>query len=235
MGTSCSQVSCITTCNCFIHDKHIKNIWVARNTKVRWIWTNEHESTLVTILTDPEYDYNVPLVVIDIIKNLSYSQKHPYYVRKPHLCQEAYYSKQNKLLNKKLCTSWYHSKLSNFSPFPIVIFSSDAVKSDCNVQPINGINQYLQDLQPRQNHNSNVGCSKRCTLFIDHCPIQIDVFPKKNIENNNYYVYFNKPIYLILVNENDSKARIDNICCSIWNENNSMNSCILVRVNQISS
>eukprot|EP01084_Bolivina_argentea_P265155 449331_1 len=233
MGTVCSQVSCSSQCNCFLLDKNIKNVVVARNEKVKWIWTNKHQSTLVAILTDPEYNYNLPTVLVNLIKTLSYSENELFYVRKTHFCEEPHYSKQKQLLKKKLCSTWYHSKLSNLLPFPIVIFSSDPHNSDNCKQSMSNINKYLQGLPTDQISNSRLGCcSMRRILNINHCPIQIDVFKSNIINDNNmdYYIYFNKPIYFILINTNDSMKTVDKICTSIWNKNNSMNNCILVKM-----
>eukprot|EP01084_Bolivina_argentea_P202387 345811_1 len=103
MGSTCSHQNCNDICNCFVDDGNISNVEVVRDVKVKWLWTTEHESTLLTILTDKEYDYNVPKVIVNVIKDLSYSKTEKFYISETQICKEKYYKKQQKLLNKHLC------------------------------------------------------------------------------------------------------------------------------------
>ncbi len=124
MGNNCSKLNCDSVCNCFIHDENVQTIEVERDIKVKWLWTKQHESIFMAILTEPEYNYNAPAVIIELIKDLLYSDKASFYITQKHLFGETCYAQHTQLLNKTLCAGWYHSKVSNLSPFPIVIFSS---------------------------------------------------------------------------------------------------------------
>ena len=123
MGAICSQKNCDIICQCFIHDKNVKDVEVVRDLKEKWLWTNDHESALFTFLTSKQYNYNVPTDIINLIKELSYSNNQHFYITQRHIYQEKYYSKSNKLLKKPLCKLWYFSKLSNLSPYPVAIIS----------------------------------------------------------------------------------------------------------------
>ena len=111
MGQLCSlQQQCTESCTCFDHDDKMQSKQVIRYRQQKWEWNTEHDEALIDALCRSYY--NLPKVIVDLIKDHTYNSSELYYITISVIENEKYYPKVNDLLNKQLCPSWYNLNLS---------------------------------------------------------------------------------------------------------------------------
>eukprot|EP01084_Bolivina_argentea_P120056 212830_1 len=93
--------NCMSKCQCFDNDPHIKHCQFKRYHIQNWIWTISHNTALIQSLSN-----KIPTDIITLIKDHSFHHSEEYKVIHPILCYQKYYPKSNQLLCKPLCKRW---------------------------------------------------------------------------------------------------------------------------------
>eukprot|EP01084_Bolivina_argentea_P224308 379348_1 len=222
MGNICSQIRCTsTTCHCFIYDRNVQTQSVVKKIKSKWIWTNNHQLTLLQTLSYSVY--NVPVELTLLIKDYAYNANIDHNVTIPAMCEQHYYSNQRALSSKHLCKTWYRSQMSAASTFSIQINALNTLNS---INLFQSFNEYhLPSLTPSYSSSNDDTCIDSFrTVNINHCPIRIRLFEKiKGDKAAN--------ICFHLFTKKDSVDDIDSICNNLMKQSELMSNCMDILVN----
>ena len=110
MGNKCAQHTSTTECNCFVNDNQIKNTQIVRYSTTKWEWSTSHDMALISSFSELLY---IPKEILALIKEHIYESNQVFYVTRPSIKSEKYYSNQSQLLKKQLCPHWYSKQLHN--------------------------------------------------------------------------------------------------------------------------
>eukprot|EP01084_Bolivina_argentea_P159296 277439_1 len=210
--------NCGDVCNCFLSDKSVTKTKVIRNCKCKWIWSKNHDLILKRTLNS---NYNIPTDITSIIKEHTYCKNKDYFICKPVLCQEAYYTITKRLLSKRLCFKWYKSQCSAFEAFPIALIGNNGNVRQHIFDTFVNHKSSLLSLRSQYSEEDN---SKR-TIYIDRCCVSVRV-SNINLEPSEFQKLDTKPkVVLCIIEKNDDIIGIDNMIQKMKNINkcNKMN------------
>ena len=99
------QKKCGIICNCFINDANVADVNILRYCNLQWIWSPNHHHVLIETIKKNKYE--IPNVILSIIEEFTFSNGEYWVIKKYHQCIEKYYKNYQKLLEKKLCPSYF--------------------------------------------------------------------------------------------------------------------------------